>query len=158
MLADMDTSDLLAMTTMPAPQFDGRELYAHPNCILSNCRSCKTYDIYSLGVILVELAYWQPIEGIVKSAITGKTGYANPMLIQRELVKESNPFMRYIEANMGDKYLRATKGCLQSDKLWKSSAFVGLTPREESLDIRTSAQVRQAFIDEVVEPLKAIEA
>jgi len=50
------------------PKFDlSQDIYRHPDAQSSqtdgNYR--KSYDIYSLGVVLIEIAFWKSIEDIV---------------------------------------------------------------------------------------------
>lgn len=156
--------------SMPPPDNEDRAMYTHPKYLETLSGFRKTYDIYSLGIILVELAYWQPIERII--AVSESVEQVRPETpvakdpatdgqasrirvssrgVQKRLLMANSPFLRYIEINMGEKYFQATKACLQGGSL------LGLQPLDDQSDIRVSARLRQCFIDEVVEPLKAIE-
>jgi hypothetical protein len=48
------------------------DIYRHPNCLKDNYDGfCKSYDVYSLGLVLFEIAKWRPLkETFLRSART----------------------------------------------------------------------------------------
>ncbi len=110
----------------------------------------KSYDIYSLGVILFEIAYWQPIQIILGitdlSAVPPKVTAA----IQRTLLGDRR-YMDGIASLMGDTYQDVTRACL-----FGLEAFGIAETADESRDV-VGAQLQAAFSESVVERLESLE-
>lgn len=110
----------------------------------------KTFDIYSLGILLLEIAFWKTIPQIL--------GIANPQYapadtirdIRGRLLTTEPEHLNYVKANLGDKYHRAVRSCLEDVE-----AF-GIEWQENEMSAETGARLQQGFWVEVVTPLKEI--
>lgn len=119
-------------------------MYRHPESLkdeTSNPSYCKTFDIYSLGVIFVELALWMPIDVILREFDTEYVKYKYPNIegdkkrqidkneifdkehakgrpakqkaIRAKLLREDGPaVLAAIELEMGPVYMEVVKCCL----------------------------------------------
>lgn len=102
-----------------------REDYQHPSYRNGNTRFRQEFDIYSLGLLLLEIGLWSSLEEI---------GLLYPEL-SPDALKEK--YMHCCEKldNMGRIYQAVTKICLQAD-IWSND-------ESESVDLRFQEQVVQ---------------
>ena len=91
------------------------EIYRHPDyqgeSPINKAR--KTYDIYSLGVILLEIAYWKPIDlvmGISDLRNMDADGFKGT---KNRLLDTEPQFLDGIQAEVGDRYLTIVRRCLE---------------------------------------------
>jgi len=91
-------------------------------------RHSKVYDIYSLGVVLLEIGLFDTAEGIVGKRLAPKD--QTPEGIRKVMVERAIPALRFA---MGDSYADATLACLDG-----------------SLDKFTRESIRQPFYKDVV--------
>ncbi|KAK0930908.1 hypothetical protein LTR29_016593 [Friedmanniomyces endolithicus] len=122
-------------------------------------RSRKTYDIYSLGLLLLEIAHWQPLH-ILMSLKRWPEPSAQDARIRAWLLEEegsppfksSNP-LTGLRRSVGDKYYFATRRCLVAH------GGSGMRVDEEGDEVQSSemdTQLHRAFSHLVVEELKSI--
>ena len=121
------------MTEKPA--FDpSKDIYRHPNTQSGqtdgNYR--KSYDIYSLGVVLIEIALWQRVEDIVgfhnlseakprvlreiQSWLLGKS--ALPLNVAK-----TEPYLQQVVSACGDTFRNVIERCLEADAVEKPRYF-----------------------------------
>ena len=107
------------------------DLYRHPGVqswILRTGPYQRCHDIYSLGILLIEVAYWQPIEdvlglGNVKTIEnTTLAGIRKSLLGETATATAGNSFMSTISSNMGDAYAEIVELCLRADEIETSSS------------------------------------
>jgi len=129
--------------------------------------SRKTYDLYSLGLVLLEIAHWQPLD---KLLLLGETerGSSGPTVKHSKLVREwllgtkegdrfedagqPNPLLE-VRNLMGDRYWRAVERCLWAH----GERGFGVEERDDqSNDSRVGTLLQEAFTTHVVEELEAI--
>jgi hypothetical protein len=79
----------------------------------------KAFDIYCLGVMLVEIAYWRSWEGLLREKLGVKLEDVNPAKMEetrKKLLEEGNRDSDAIPQNlrfrMGENYAKATLQCL----------------------------------------------
>lgn len=130
-------------------------VYTHPDYLSGRTNGFrKTYDMYSLGVLLVELAYWKPARQIMGFASESEEGrnfvLDNILKVRERLLDPSEGHLEHVEASMGLKYANATRICLEG-----MEAF-GLNPDRDQGDQVISGLLQQAFIRMVVDPLHGI--
>ncbi|KAK0767608.1 hypothetical protein LTR91_026625, partial [Friedmanniomyces endolithicus] len=122
-------------------------------------RSRKTYDIYSLGLLLLEIAHWQPLH-ILMSLKRWPEPSAQDARIRAWLLEEegsppfksSNP-LTGLRRSVGDKYYFATRRCLVAH------GGSGMRVDEEGDEVQSSemdTRLHTAFSHLVVEELKSI--
>ncbi|KAF8445462.1 hypothetical protein BDZ91DRAFT_753585, partial [Kalaharituber pfeilii] len=106
------------------------DLYHHPEYQGSNKKSAsynRQYDIYSLGLVLLELGTWDPIKD------SGKYNFQSRLL--------KGP-VEYLTSTMGNGYKKAVHWCLK-DQFDTGSGLASMPDEERS----------EAFWDAVVVPL-----
>lgn len=91
-----------AFTQGPNKQLD----YQHPEYLKGLKRFCQEYEYYSVGLVLLELGLWSPLEVIIK----GVRGSPTEML--SVLLKKDVPKLR---TYMGSAYEDAVVTCLKGD-------------------------------------------
>ncbi|KAF2164246.1 hypothetical protein M409DRAFT_56933 [Zasmidium cellare ATCC 36951] len=141
-----------ADATVPPSEDPGRRLYIHPEYLAEPRPSFKrTYDIYSLGVILVEIAFWQPIEIILGLDPSLRMGQIRQ--VRGKLLDEENGHLKSIEATMGKRYADATRACL-SGLSGDDGKAVG--DGQDQANPTVAAVIKQAFEEKVVDSLRSI--
>lgn len=127
------------------------ETYVHPLYQGSRTQGTyrKTFDIYSLGIILLEIAYWKTIEQII-DIDPGKVATSELCKIQQNLLDPESKYLDHVHANLGDNYHLAVKSCIQ-----ERSAF-DIRDDERETDMEVGARLQQQFTDLVVDRLESI--
>ena len=80
--------------------------YQHPEYLDGSKRFCQEYEYYSVGLVLLELGLWSPLE-VITQRIRG-----NPRVMRRVLLKEKVPLLKTF---MGSAYEDAVMTCLNGD-------------------------------------------
>jgi serine/threonine protein kinase len=135
-------------TDKPRGRFE-HNIYRHPEVLgAHNPRSRKSHDIYSLGVILIEIALWQPVQDAVTE--TGKQ-FSSQMRISKFRQALLDPqFLINVEMHAGEKYRRVVERCLLG------GLAIGVPPGTDESSPAVGAAMLTAFVEEVVVPLKSI--
>ncbi|KAK4443944.1 prion-inhibition and propagation-domain-containing protein [Podospora aff. communis PSN243] len=140
------------MTDVPGPGDDAEyNLYRHPMAQSSIAgdereRFKKSFDVYSLGVLFVEIARWKTVEdvlGIDMNAARGRPSVAlrvRGCLLEEEQVAE-------LGACMGEVYESAARKCLEGGR------ELGLGEKDDETDDRVAARLGMVLHEEVVKPL-----
>ncbi|KAF4990676.1 hypothetical protein FGRMN_8348 [Fusarium graminum] len=137
-----------------APGVDAEhDLYRHPNAQSTRRRdrerSKKSFDIYSLGVILVELAHWQPVEDVLHIDIRRARGRPDIVRGVREaLLKEDR--VAAVGADMGERYEDATRKCLAG------GGELGLREGDDETRDEVAEKLSRKFYEDVVKRLESI--
>lgn len=166
--------DETGLTTTAPPDEEAYAPYVHPDYyhFRSNHRFHRSFDIYSLGIILTELAYWKPITSIMDGlrrecaqvepdprsglpiqldtppespvSTTYQQSPSDPRNIQSCIVDPDGDISRHIRMVMGKQYLSVVQACIRG---------LEVTPGTQMTE---NAYLQQSFIREVLEPLKGI--
>ncbi|KFY33834.1 hypothetical protein V494_07284 [Pseudogymnoascus sp. VKM F-4513 (FW-928)] len=130
----------------------------------------KSFDIYSFGVILVELAYWSSIDRIVArldaeslqdpgSSIADSEVFdlerarGHPKLVETIRAKLlDDGSLRKLGARMGGVYAEVTRRCLRGGK------DLGIEEGEDETGGGVAARLSMKFYEEVVKKLEGIRA
>jgi hypothetical protein len=99
-----------AFTTGPPTQEELRD-YCHPDYLRDDVRCRAEFDYYSLGLVLLELAYWKPLETLIQQF---NDEDQSPENLRNWLLE--NP-VRGLHMTVGGIYQEVVKTCLtfQSD-------------------------------------------
>ena len=102
----------------------------------------KSFDIYSFGVVLVELAHWETIDKVLRIEI-GKVRLAAKI---REMLLEEKRIMD-VGANMGEMYEEATRKCIAGGK------ELGIEEANGEMSDAVAAKLSMRFYEDVVKKL-----
>lgn len=140
------------MTDVPGDDAE-HDLYRHPNSQTNRGkereRSKKSFDIYSLGVIYVELAHWRPVDEIV--GVDKRRARGNPNLVRKvrlQLLGEDQ--IADVGAGMGEKFEEATRKCLAGEK------ELGLEKGDDETVDEVAEKLSMRFYEEVVKRLESV--
>ncbi|KAI4193655.1 MAG: hypothetical protein LQ350_008217 [Teloschistes chrysophthalmus] len=92
----------------------------------------KTVDFYSLGTILLEIAYWMPVEKIMAIDME-----AADVWWRAHLVRRDSKVMRTLSENLGRSYYDVVRACLQGRE-----AF-GIGLGESEVDVGVGAKLQK---------------
>ncbi|KAH0536193.1 hypothetical protein FGG08_006901, partial [Glutinoglossum americanum] len=104
------------MTERP-PENPEYDIYRHPATHSSNPTSSykKPYDIYSLGVILVEIAHWRPIDQIIGIEDLAKAKPEKTRGVQKLLLDTAEGYLDDVAFRVGERYREAVVMCLSGE-------------------------------------------
>lgn len=141
------------MTDVPGPGDDAEyNLYRHPHAQSPSAgesgrqRFKKSFDIYSLGVLFVEIARWATVEtvlGIDVNAARGRPSIA--LRVRKQLLEEGQ--VAELGACMGGVFERAARKCLEG------GAELGLGEGDDETDDVVASRLSMVLHEEVVKPL-----
>jgi hypothetical protein len=137
------------LTEKPAENFS-HDLYRHPDALANpTSRSKKSWDIYSLGIVLFEIALWQPISSIV-SVHEGQKGARTKLRKTRDRLLE-DAFLRKLGARVGERYRDVVRRCIAG------GASLGISDGTDESDPNVGADMLQVFSAEIVGKLAGIQ-
>ncbi|KAH6984856.1 prion-inhibition and propagation-domain-containing protein [Ilyonectria sp. MPI-CAGE-AT-0026] len=140
------------MTDAPGDDAE-HDLYRHPrtqsNRQRNRERSKKSFDIYSLGVIFVELAHWQTVETVLGIEMRRARGRPDVVRRVREALLTEDR-VAAIGADMGEKFEEATRKCLAGGK------ELGLKDGDDETADEVAERLSMKFYDDVVKRLEAV--
>ncbi|KAH0172368.1 hypothetical protein KCU67_g1760, partial [Aureobasidium melanogenum] len=145
-------SDNSFTSTGPPPDSKW-SLYCHPGYLDSGRKNGyrKSYDIYSLGIILIEIAHWKPIDRILQSIRTGRdSALGEERQDTRARILDNDSVLKQVRVNMGPAYFEATRACIEG-----LTAF-GLGSDVDEANPYVAAVLQRSFIETVVDPLKNV--
>lgn len=160
------------------PDYDPEhDIYRHPTaqsfCEDRKASYRKSYDMYSLGLVLLELAFWQPIERLlghedcsalsrpllqsVKSRVLGGSGSSSSRVLSgakppenRVKVQEQGSALARVSAECGDVLRDVIETCLQADEVEK------LEHDDASSEASTSVKLQRIMEFDVVRRLESM--
>ncbi|KAI5459842.1 prion-inhibition and propagation-domain-containing protein [Mariannaea sp. PMI_226] len=140
------------MTDAPGDDAE-HDLYRHPhtqsNRRRDRSRSKKSFDIYSLGVIFVELAHWQTVENVLDIELRRARG--RPDVVRRvreELLSEAR--VAAVGADMGERFEEATRKCLAGGEM------LGLHEGDDETASEVAERLSMKFYKDVVKRLEDV--
>lgn len=139
-------------TTDPTPAVPAWEIYCHPAIQQDRPNPPyyrKTFDIYSLGIVLIEIALWEPLDKIMN--ITDPTNSPqDAWSIQERLLATESAVMKKVRSRVGNKYHDAVINCIKG-----RDAF-GISPDDHEVDGETPQHLQRSFKRFVVDKLRDI--
>lgn len=128
------------------------ELYVHPDYQGSGTKGTyrKTFDIYSLGIILLKIAYWMPVEMIVGIDMEAADVFDRVKGMRAHLARRDSKVMRTLSENLGQSYHDAVRACLQGRE-----AF-GIGLGESEVDVGVGAKLQREFTEKVTDGLERL--
>lgn len=138
--------------TEPTPPVPAWEIYCHPDIQQDRPNPPyyrKTFDIYSLGLLLIEIALWEPIENVM--GVTDLTNSPEDAWeIQERLLAAESPVMKKVQSRVGNKFHDAIITCIKG-----RDAF-GISPDDREVDGETPMILQKGFKSSVVDQLRDI--
>jgi len=125
------------------------DIYRHPGSLHGgNVRSKKTYHIYSLGIILAEIACWQSIQQLLMMPVDQQADIFELIKV-RETVMSKN-YLDAVGACAGSRYREVVRKCLTGrDDL-------GVAPHAIETDPVVGAAIQKTFSKQVVKELTSL--
>lgn len=140
------------MTDVPLEHAE-HDLYRHPLSQSSNHasreRSKKSFDIYSLGVIFVEIAHWQVVEDVLGIDMRRARGNSDVLREVRSRLLDSRRLWD-VGSAMGQKFEDATRRCLSGE------GDLGLAPSDDETTDEVAQQLSGAFYEHIVKALEEV--
>ena len=138
------------MTELPSTSRD-HNLYRHPDAQGAQPSDDrigfrKSFDIYSLGIVLIEIALWRGIAGVL-NIIQPKL--KNTKIIRSRLL-EDHGTLNAVAASMGERYYEATRCCITGP------LGLGLESLDNETDDVASVKLMRNFFEKVVLRLNEI--
>ncbi|KAK4071733.1 uncharacterized protein Triagg1_5971 [Trichoderma aggressivum f. europaeum] len=131
-----------------------RDMYRWPmsqTSLPDENRARKTFDIYSLGIILLEIAHWKPIESIMGFTDMDEITTSHSVKIRSRLLDtEPQPLNKLLEI-MGRKYHDAVKACIQGPEGF------GLADSDNQTDPNVGVALQRMYMERVVQKLKSLD-
>jgi len=106
----------------------------------------KSYDIYSLGIILLEIAHWKPIDTILEIPDLATARPSVTIKVRHRLLNEEK-FLNYVRAYLGNTVVGVVKTCLEGP-----GAF-GIHEDKDEREEVVGAELQRGFYKEVVQRL-----
>lgn len=140
------------MTDVPGDDAE-YNLYRHPLAQSTRFedreRSKKSFDIYSLGVLLVEIAHWATVEKVLGIDLNAARGRSSIALKVRETLLEEEQIAE-LGASMGGVYETASWKCIAGGK------ELGLSEGDDETDDAVAARLSMVLHEDVVKKLGEI--
>jgi Prion-inhibition and propagation len=138
--------------TEKPPENAAMDVYRHPSVhgsaapLPHNSSSYKkSYDIYSLGIILLEIAFWKPIHEVL--GIDLASARPTQTIKVRQRLCEEAEWLGYVRGNLGDKVYGVVGACLRGVE-----AF-GLEKGADEREGRVKEELQVMYYDVVVRRL-----
>lgn len=152
---DFSRPDISSEITVKSTSQARHDYYKHPQLLQnSNSRSEKLHDVYSLGLVLVEIALWKPIEKTMAVILRKPlTTSQIPRISDRILTGSYGEFgsvIAAIAAQAGETFASVTKQCIEG------SAYLGRKHYVDQGDVDIDKTIQQGFYDEVYLRLRTI--
>ena len=147
---DYSRPDLISEQTVHNVTRIEHELYRHPDLLtLKSKRSQRYHDIYSLGIVLIEIAMWQPIEKIIGIELRRSRLLEVGIQLQR-LSERGNSLYSKLTARAGDDYADVVTYCITA------ANNVGTVLEHEEIEPDIRAGILEAFFENVVRNLERL--
>jgi hypothetical protein len=133
-----------------------RDLYRWPEIQglhVTDPRSRKTYDMYALELLLLEIAYWQPLYKILYLQ-RQNIGFTAAKEVRNNLLKTKASLLDKLQDLVGDGYYRVVHKCIVAHEN-DGSAF-GVREDEDQTNSTVGLRLYEAFLKEVIEVLQTI--
>ncbi|KAK4650448.1 hypothetical protein QC762_707510 [Podospora pseudocomata] len=143
------------MTDIPGPGDDIEyNLYRHPNAQSTNPdereRFKKSFDIYSLGVLLVEIAHWATVDKVLGINLNVARGRPSFALKVRDSLLATDQIAE-LGACMGELYEGATQKCIAGGEQ------LGLSEKDDETNDAVAARLSMVLHEKVVKKLGEIQ-
>lgn len=139
-------------SSAPKPKFGRMEAYLHPDAQFNKPPQYyrKTFDIYSFGIVLIEIAYWKPIVSIMDIENDIDRSPLSTSTIRPRLLDSEPSLLAGVRAEAGDKFAAAVKTCIEGGDAY------GIHWTDHETSAGTSVKIQHGFNSQVVKILDEI--
>lgn len=141
------------MTEKP-PENAASDLYRHPRVQGTGNRETasaggfkKSYDLYSLGVVLLEIAYWKPIDQVLGIPNLHEARPSTTIKVRSRLLDEKEGYLKHVRSHLGNTVQGVVKACLEGPPAF--GLIEGADERREEI----GAELQRQFYEKVVKQL-----
>ena len=135
--------------TEPLPQHFEHDIYRHPAVVArATSRSQKSHDVYSLGIVLVEIAYWKPADEIMQIPTEAKMARSKVRNVRKLLLHGG--YFEFIEGAVGEVFADAARRCIAGGTALGVDAYDDQDYEEIELNIQ------ETFAEKVVDSIGSI--
>ncbi|UKZ75650.1 hypothetical protein TrVFT333_003340 [Trichoderma virens FT-333] len=130
-----------------------RDIYRWPlsqTSLPDENRARKTFDIYSLGIILLEIAHWKPIETIMGFSDVNSITTSQSLKIRSRLLDTEARLLAKLLEIMGRKYHDAVKACIMGPEGFD------LADSDNQTDPAVAVALQRMYMERVVQELKSL--
>ncbi|KAF2865993.1 prion-inhibition and propagation-domain-containing protein [Massariosphaeria phaeospora] len=116
----------------------------------------KSYDLYSLGVVLLEIAYWQPIDAILSMGDLSSTRPSTTIRVRGRLLDDSDSgegVLPHVRSHLGDTVERVVRACLEGPVAFGVVAAEGEGEGPDERREEVGARLQRGFYERVVREL-----
>ena len=146
---DYARPDLVGEITERAPSNVQHDIYRHPSALEgTDSRSKKSGDIYSMGVVLVELAYWQRINDIVGMSKDPKIASVMVRQVREILLDEKN--LKAVEGHAGEIYRDVVHKCIAG------GPELGLPKGADETSAEIGIELQRIYAESIVGKLESM--
>lgn len=162
---DFSRPDLPEEITVRHPSNIYDDLYRHPERLkdasASTQRSQKSHDVYSLGIILLEIAFWQPIEEVMEIPMAQKSARSSIYKIQERILDRSSrstvgkqSTTAKLEGQVGEVYAEVVRRCVQGGEA------IGIVDDARGTELKKNVEMevemQQVFFEEILSKLQKL--
>ncbi|KAL2048353.1 hypothetical protein N7G274_000264 [Stereocaulon virgatum] len=135
--------DITGEMTEPTPRYSENDVYKHPHTLsIARPRSKKSDDVYSMGVVLIEIAHWRSIADMVGLPKDTKAARAMVRKVRGMLLEHE--FLEGLKGVAGDLYEEAVRKCLVGGE------ELGLAKNADETDPEVGAAMHETYSREIV--------
>ena len=134
------------------PRVGKMEMYRHPDIQVNGLGISyrKTFDIYSLGIVLVEIGHWRPIESVMGVEDTLEKDLKATSDVQHRLLNSEPRLLECLHSETGDIYTGVVKTCVAA-----RDAF-DIARKDLEISASTSITIQRGFNRNVVRALQSM--
>ena len=162
---DFSRPDLPEEITVRHPSNIFDDLYRHPERLkdasASTPRSQKSHDVYSLGIILLEIAFWQPIEVVMGIEMDRKSARSLVRKIRERILDRRDGIMvgkqstmAGLEGRVGEVYAEVVRRCVQGEEA--IGVDVEADGAEMETNAKTEVKMQRVFFEEILDKLQGL--
>jgi len=146
---DYARPDSVGELTEAPPSYSEHDIYRHSSTLgVNRERYSKSHDIYSLGVVLIEVAFWQQIHTFLELPVSQRPSDKTIRAARRTL-RSDNTF-KELEGLVGETYKGVVERCILGGH------YIGLKEDSDETDQHVGADIQRVFSEEVVDKLGMI--
>jgi len=146
---DYARPDSVGELTEAPPSYSEHDIYRHSSTLgVNRERYSKSHDIYSLGVVLIEVAFWQQIHTFLELPVSQRPSDKTNRAARRTL-RSDNTF-KELEGLVGETSKGVVERCILGGH------HIGLKEGSDETDQHVGADIQKVFSEEIVDKLGMI--